>query len=246
MEPIGAIEMKRSLNHLNTSAFTLIELLIAMLISGFVMAAIYTAYVSQNNIYHEQETVANMQQNIRAAISLMARDIRLAGYDPTGDTGSGFVHNVNFSNGASLTETVKTEATQIAFTADLDGDGKIDQELEDINGDSNEDLTEMEQISFRLNGSNLQRYSTANGANEWQTIAEQIDQLEFRYLQADGTVTADPAKIRKVQISILAKSEFPDPKFPNKQTYTSASGTDWDVDDNFRRRLLITTVNCRN
>ena len=60
--------------------FTIIELLVAALISGILMAALYSVYFSQQVAFSGQEEVAEMTQNIRAALDLMTRDIRLAGY----------------------------------------------------------------------------------------------------------------------------------------------------------------------
>lgn len=229
--------------------FTLIELSLTLLIGMIISAAVYTAYLAQSRVHRTQDAVAEMQQNIRAAMTVLVRDLRIAGYDPTHKADSGFVDGVNFSNGSGDTENVSTSATQISFTADLDEDGEIDLTAEDINGDGNVDIAEMEQISYRLNGTTLERYSTTTGAVKWQPIAEMIDQIEFRYLDADGnavTNSADLDDIVEVQVSILARTDRVDKKFTNSVTYTAGSGASWAVNDNFRRRLLITSVNCRN
>ena len=62
--------------------FTMVELLITMLISGVIMAAIYSAYTAQQRTYLAQQQVAGMQQNIRAGLDIMVRELRMAGYDP--------------------------------------------------------------------------------------------------------------------------------------------------------------------
>ncbi|MFZ0133615.1 MAG: prepilin-type N-terminal cleavage/methylation domain-containing protein [Desulfobacterales bacterium] len=61
--------------------FTLIELMIAMAISGVVLAAVYTAFNFQRQTHAGQRLRIEIQQNIRAAVTLMQRDIRMAGYD---------------------------------------------------------------------------------------------------------------------------------------------------------------------
>ena len=55
---------------------------IAMVISGIVMATIYSAYTSQTRAYQIQDEVSVVQQNLRAAAYYMEREIRMAGYDP--------------------------------------------------------------------------------------------------------------------------------------------------------------------
>ncbi len=63
-----------------SKGFTLIELLIAMAISGIVAGAIFTAFKSQQKSYLIQDQVAEMQQNLRAAMDIIARDVRMAGF----------------------------------------------------------------------------------------------------------------------------------------------------------------------
>ena len=50
------------------SGFTLVELLVAMVISLVVMGGIYSTYHSQQKSYLVQEQVAAMQQNLRSAM----------------------------------------------------------------------------------------------------------------------------------------------------------------------------------
>jgi type IV pilus assembly protein PilW len=64
--------------------FTLIELMVVLAISGFVAAVVYIIYDSQQKSYVTQEQVSTMQQNLRAVMHFMQREIRLAGYDPLG------------------------------------------------------------------------------------------------------------------------------------------------------------------
>jgi prepilin-type N-terminal cleavage/methylation domain-containing protein len=59
---------------------TLIELLIAMVISAILIAGIYRVFIRQQKTYATQEQVADMQQNARVAINRMMREIRMAGF----------------------------------------------------------------------------------------------------------------------------------------------------------------------
>lgn len=65
---------------MNRKGLTLIELLIALIISSVLIAAIYKTFISQQQTYTVQEQVVDMQQNIRAAINQMIREIRMAGF----------------------------------------------------------------------------------------------------------------------------------------------------------------------
>lgn len=60
--------------------FTLIELLVALVLSFILIGAIYGAFTSQHRSYTVQDQVAEAQQNVRMAMNILLRDIRMAGY----------------------------------------------------------------------------------------------------------------------------------------------------------------------
>ena len=70
-------KMKKSTNE---SGFTLIELLIAMSITAIVMAALIAVFSSQQESYAIESEKAKNQAHARAALYMMARDVKMAGY----------------------------------------------------------------------------------------------------------------------------------------------------------------------
>jgi len=60
---------------------SLLEVLIALLIMGVVTASIFQLYVTQHKNYMTQDDITNIQQNVRASIDELGRQIRMAGYD---------------------------------------------------------------------------------------------------------------------------------------------------------------------
>jgi len=67
--------------------FTLIELMVAMVISLIVMGAIFMTFKSQQDSYVIQDQVTRMQQNLRGAMYIMTRDIQMGGYFTNFDSG---------------------------------------------------------------------------------------------------------------------------------------------------------------
>lgn len=65
------------------SGYTLVELMVALAISGILLAAVCLAFGSQQKTLSEQGMTVDILQSIRAAFSLMQHDIRMAGYDAT-------------------------------------------------------------------------------------------------------------------------------------------------------------------
>ena len=211
--------------------FTLIELLVAMAIAGVVMAGIYSAYSSQQRSYIVQEQVAGMQQCLRAAMDLIEREIRMAGYDPYQNSGAGIiaagVNNISFT-----------------FVADDD--------LYDNDGDGDTDESgELKTIRYSLydsgsDGDNDLGRSVGAGTNK--AVAENIDALNFIYLREDGTPTADVPEMRSIQITVVARSDRVDPRYTDTGVYTNQQGDQIFIapGDNFRRGRLTSQVNCRN
>jgi len=108
---------------LNRQGFTVIEVLIAMVMSTIVAGGVFLAYRTQQESYVTQEQVAAMQQNLKAAMFYMGREIRMAGYD-TAISG-------NFG--------IQTAApTSITFTMDITG-GESDGRDNDLDGITDED-----------------------------------------------------------------------------------------------------------
>lgn len=218
--------------HDKRRGFTLIELMIAMAISGIVLAGIYTTYQAQQESYIVQEQASAMQQNIRAAMYHLERDIRMAGYDPENNSGAGFVSSLPFHGAEGAT----TDANNIAFTVDDDESGSID--------DDNDELR-----AYRLNNNTIQVFRT--GAVPWWGVAENIDVLNFVYLDRDGAVTAVRADIRAVQINIVARAARFERGYVNNKQYFNQNPNGAQLilpaqGDNFRRKRLSVHIDCRN
>jgi prepilin-type N-terminal cleavage/methylation domain-containing protein len=60
--------------------FTLVEILVVLVIMGLVCAAVYTTFISTQRQAYTQDEVVEVQQNLRAALDYMMRDIRMAGF----------------------------------------------------------------------------------------------------------------------------------------------------------------------
>jgi len=224
----------------NNKGFTLIELLIAMAISGIVMAAIYSAYDSQQKAHVTQQQVVDMQQNIRAAMYYMETSIRMAGCDPLGSANAGFVSNFDPPYN---TFGVTTGANKIAFTIDDNNSGFIENNHDEL-------------VAYRLNNNILEKFiiDPGSGAVSWPAVADNIDVLDFVYLDGNNppnvlaTPLANPADVRSVQVTIIARTGRGDPKYADTNVYRNQQGTVLLPAplDNVRRRLLTTNIKCRN
>ena len=62
------------------TGFTLIELLVSSIIMAIVMIGVFQSFSVQNENYVIVDQVTEAQQNLRAVVDLIERDVRLAGY----------------------------------------------------------------------------------------------------------------------------------------------------------------------
>jgi len=268
-----------------SNGFTLIELLVAMAITGIVAGTIFKVFQSQQRSYLIQDQVTEMQQNLRAAMDIMVRDIRMAGYDPTQSSGAGIP---------------EANSTRINITMDINGDGDCNDTNENITyGFSNTNDADANGIAD-AGAADLGRKTGAGAGSGFQPLAENIEAIGFAYAYStgttgkvatspnghiiwavdtngngiwdnldtndDGNITAtdgpgagnngvingtttgtafNTSRIRAVRIWILARAAMPDSNFRNTKTYVVGKNV-ITPNDGYRRRLLTTTVTCRN
>ena len=229
--------MHRLLNkvsdRITDDGFTLVELLVVTALMGIAMTAIYAAYLSQQKVYVAQTQVAAMQQNLRTAMHFMVSDMFMAGYDKENTGNFGLVSSMTGFTGSGAT----CDSTNIAFTLDDDEDGNLDS-------------NDLEMIAYRLNGTNLDKFTTAGGGT-WQTIALNIDALDFVYLNSNRVVTADLASVRFIEVTVLAQTARGDLDYTNTNLYLNQQNQNLlpapaVPNDNLRRSLLTSFVKCRN
>jgi len=258
---------------------TLIELLIALVISSILIAALYRVFISQQKTYTVQEQVADMQQNVRVGINRMMSEIRMAGFGNVGDVLS-LVGGVN-----GFTQTITPGSNTITIvggfkqirrdngdpilissasgnmitlnyaTDDFDGTahrfisiGGVESSTVlqrnvrvltlsstlKINHPVNTPIFKIQAITFTTGVSDskpvLQRNENTGGGP--QPLADNIENIQFEYFDANGNPTVTPANIRMVRVTVTAKTDKSDPDFRGG--------------DGYRRRQIASNIYLRN
>ncbi|MBN1832510.1 MAG: prepilin-type N-terminal cleavage/methylation domain-containing protein [Deltaproteobacteria bacterium] len=209
--------------------YTLLEILVATAITGVVMGSIYTSFYSQDKSYVTQSEVITMQQNLRGGMSLMMKEIRMAGCDPTGKANAGIV---------------RVSPNLVSFTLDIRG--------EDANDPPDGDTSDPnERITYALYDSNRDGVNDTlgrrTGAGRNTPAAENMDGLNFVYLDENGTPTNVLSEIRSVEVTLLARTARGDPKYWDNTIYANQRGAViYAANDNFRRQMLTANIKCRN
>jgi len=224
----------------NNRGFTLIETMIAVAIFGIVMAGIYQTYDSQQKTYIKQEHVIDMQQNHRTAIYFLGQELRIAGYDPTGDADTGSTTDTAVTSPGFDVATID----EFEITMDLNGDEDIDDPGErikyalsiDADGDGISDAIDADWANSGVE-CNLEREDVNLDPDAPRTIANNIDAIELLYVLEDGNVTESPTAnervdIRGIIVSVLARTKNKIKGYNNTKTYIPAS-RDTDADGNY-------------
>ena len=188
-------ELLTSANCKKSGGFTLIEIMLTLMIGSVIMAAIYSAYLSQQKTYISQEQVVDMQQNIRAGLEMLTSELRMAGYNPGGDVpddeigllGSGG-YTTNFRRvtfAKDDNDDVNSKATgAVTFDGDTDDvNERLSYFVEgvDANNDGAVDNVDPNGDGLINDANNLnliRKRENAAGANE-DVVAENIQAIEF-------------------------------------------------------------------
>jgi type IV pilus assembly protein PilW len=158
-----------------------------MILAG--VATTFTMHTRQNTA---EEQIAQMQQNVRGALDLMVREIKMAGYKPNGGTVTGVTYST----------------TQLEIQADMDGNGSINTA-----SGSEEDIT------YAYDSANLRITRKLGSSGTAQLLADNVTAFTFSYLDANGSATTTSASIRKLSISITARTAKPDPSYTSNGGY---------------------------
>jgi prepilin-type N-terminal cleavage/methylation domain-containing protein len=204
--------------YLNTNnGLSLVELLMAMTASLIILAAVYSVFSITSKNCTTQNVAASTQQNLRAAIGLMSRDIRAAGLDPVGSGNFGFRY---------------ASSTKIRFT--LDG---IDIGSGNFNGAVDE--TNFEEITYEFQaGQIMQTLYEDTGSQDSASLISNIIAAQFSYFDAADTDLIDasltPPRVPTDQLEDIRTVEI-------LMTIQEPAGRDEPVS-----RTLTRRVECRN
>jgi len=169
----------------NQKGFTLVELLVSMALGLLVLAGLAQTFVVQNRTYEIQSQVSSALQIARAAMDMISRDVKMAGFDPK-ETG---IDGIGFNN------------TQLIIQADLNED----EDTTDTN----------EYVMYQFDASNHRILRTEGAAGTAVVFAESIQNFTFQYQTETGAAAGSAAAIRQVVLSIEARTEKPDPRYVN-------------------------------
>lgn len=216
------------------TGLTLVELLVGIVVGLVVLSAAGGAMMSYMRSYSDNQKILNLNQNMRAAMDIMARDIRRAGYMTNKiDNLSALKGNPFFKEMCDLRicDAIGNSGSCISFSYDINGDSAVTGSDNKKEGEKNEVL------GFRLNNKVLEikksgKSNCENADSQYEGLSDKdiaVDELNFTIEDFNGvnidnmdkTCEFDPDKknclyVRYVRIELTAHVEKTDPEI--KQT----------------------------
>lgn len=188
----------------SASGFSLIELMVAMAMACIVLAAIYSLHAGLMKSYTTQNAAADAQEAMRAGVDLIAEDILMAGFDPTG---------------AGVFGIQAADPISIHFTSDRNMNGAIDG-------------SDLEEIRYFWNGTQLIQELYGNNTTD-DVLVDNVTGLTFTYFDggvapsqlvptfpATDLDAAQLAAIRTIEVSLTVQAPAGRDK-PVERTYTT-------------------------
>ncbi|MDY0187681.1 MAG: prepilin-type N-terminal cleavage/methylation domain-containing protein [Syntrophus sp. (in: bacteria)] len=186
------------------NGFTLVEVLVTLAVSLVLLGAVWGFFENQHRNYSTQERLTEMQQNARAGLEMMSREIRMAGYNPTGAVGLPVCAGTNMASASNspCAGISNASSNTVSFSADLNGNGAVTPATASANPGEN--------ISYSIYtcGNHQCLGRTSNGS--LQPLADHITGLTLTYYDSSDGIASDLSLIRKVKISLVAATSAPD------------------------------------
>jgi prepilin-type N-terminal cleavage/methylation domain-containing protein len=166
---------------LGERGLTLVEMMVTMLIVAIMGLALVGFLRSQHQSVTRQNDGVLTTQNARAAIDMLARELRNARYDP---------------RAGGLAALTAMEDDSVAWTADLDEDGAV------VSSDPIDDTYENVAYWHDAGTSTLVRWAMPTLGGTAMPVSDGVDSLRLTYFDGTGAVTADSSLVELIRIRL--------------------------------------------
>lgn len=213
----------------HSKGFTLVEILFAITIGLLLLGAIYVAVQSGQRSSVAIEAKTSAQQDIRAALELMALEIGMASYNPRYEPNTIWRNAYDCVSAGTPANKGIQQATQNSITVemdirgnatDTDGDGVLDDPNEIISyvyDITNQRITRSTNCgpSFEFLGctdaNGDGRCDSNNTLRTVRVINNTLGIPVFQYFDGSGNVTANIPDIRRMDITLAVETDMVDP-----------------------------------
>ena len=256
---------KHSATRSTQQGFTLVEIMIAVTLSLFLISGLVQIYSSNKKSAFVQSELARMQENQRFAVDFLNREIRMAGYydqsQPTAINpvskfylgGNSNIANPSTADGGSNNS--DTITIQYESATDCLGNKLDDTKPENLDANGNT----LAINTYSVNNETL--YCQGNSNPEPQPIAEDIANMQILYGENTDPIVigetptanryvrkadANMGNVVSVRIALLFKTGNPVKNKDDTRTYNLLDAPGITYTDKYRREVVTTTISLRN
>jgi len=171
---------ERSFRVRGEGGLTLVEMMVTMLVVAIMGLALVGFLRSQHQTVTLQNDGVMITQNARAAVDMLARELRNARYDP---------------RASGLAALTAIEVDSVAWTSDLNEDQIVPSAPV---GDTYEEIAYWHDAG----AGTLVRWAMPSQGGTAMPVSDGVDSLRLTYLDGTGAVTADSSLVELVRIRL--------------------------------------------
>jgi len=190
----------------NSKGFTLVETLIALVISTFILGALLVASLASQQAASGIEQKVDVQQDVRAALDLMSMEISMASYNPLVNK-----TNVQWKDvacalpGISINRGIQqANGSNMTVEMDLNGEGLV--------------TGTNELITYAYANQQITRSTPCGGTSQTLIGATNVLVINdpgtpvFQYFDGNNNATTNIPDIRRITITLVVQSSTTDTK----------------------------------
>jgi type IV pilus assembly protein PilW len=199
------------------SGFSLIELMIALLVSVVIMGGAASVMTGAQRTYQHQLDDVTVEQEVRFALSWIRRAIENAGSNPYSVTTTtcatpGTIQIINMNPNGTGNDAIRVQA-DVGIP-----DGFIIGTTGSCN-EPDEDVT----IALNAAAKTITRYDRGTDASPQAWTDSVIIALRFDYFDSNLVTTATASQVRYVRVNITGQSKKPNPSTGQLTMFTEAA-----------------------
>lgn len=195
---------------------SLLEITVGMAIAGIVSTGFFAAFQVMSKNIVQQSIVSNYQDNVREGLYQVARDLRLAGANPTanytlfdGIPASDVAIDIDPDHNGDISDAVLVRADKTGSIED-EGDGDTDDEIETIMYHWDRARAMLMRHSWKKQlagiGTEVREHDGALMAFDASPFLEGICSFQIGYLDSANQPTTDPESVASMDIDIVSAS----------------------------------------
>jgi len=196
--------MQSNRNRSSSSGFTLVELLIVLAIFGVLIGMIFSSLAESQNASAIARDESEMNQNLQDVFTLMTSEMRAIGFPPASYYEQSYLQDPGSPRNLVAQGLVEATSSVLKFQGDINGDKTVDYVHYYLSGST------APYALHRFAGSLNPDGSLPGGSA--QKLSEQIESLQFRYLDRSGNETSNLQDISTIELNVAMRTRNVDPQ----------------------------------